>query len=433
MAPFKPKGKPPANLYIAPPSAPLPALVVSTKAFVGISPRDQLGAFAATVTRSLDAAFERLSDGPPIIPLRDCLEESGLLCTMRGSLLAKFTVVNPTVLASLQKLTDTSPLLPVQQPNPGFGDFRLSWDNYEAKYYRCLVGVPRHVSVEALVAYINQSLPCTYVGRSISATGHVTEGSHIVAFTVASATDLPVEIPLPAQPRQHRRLTIRVINVPSLDASLADALSKNPSQWEADPSYQPGLTKPAWGRAVTPSSAPPPPPPPPRAAPVPAASAHGKGKRGKKPPKGMDIVTQRRVDAAIARHSALKAAEARATDAKTAAEAKAAAEKKAVADRVVAETRAYIRAFVDNIFNAVLAPERLEQRLEQRKRGHNSSEEEDTDDSDEELFDDDASAADPGKKLDKKAAKPIDKKAKDGSGDPGSSRSAVEAAEPMLE
>lgn len=286
MAPLKLKGRPPYPLYVGTGvHSPKPVLVASAKAIPGKDLGDQLGAYAATVIASLQAALPRLSDGPQGKPFYGRLEESGLLCTRHGFLLAKFTVLDPDLLKSFTELTLTSTLLPLQQPNPGFADVRLSWENHVVKTYRVLKGVPVDMSPEALVVFINQTIPCRYVGPHEGASGLPITGQYVVAFSANSATDIPSEISVPARGDTQKGPTIRVLHAPELTSAVAAELRSSPSKWRAAPVGSPSPSDPP-SAASSKAKAPP--------APSPAAPASGK--KGKPSKTGLDAVAQRRVE-----------------------------------------------------------------------------------------------------------------------------------------
>jgi hypothetical protein len=246
MAPLRLKSSP--SLFVGEQSNPLPTIVATTKSIPRKNIAQQAAAFTAVVARSLEAAVKRSANFPLGLLVAACLEETLARSTANGFLVVKFTIVNPAILDNLAALTDSSPLLPIQKPNPGFQEIRLSWENRIGRYYRTL-NVPHGVAVEGLVNSINAVFPCKYVEPLQGPGGFAVTGHHVVEFTVSSATDIPAEITIPHPTRGKKPFLIRVTHVPNVDHKIALGLSKlNVCDWDDAPGI------PSWLSAAPQSS-----------------------------------------------------------------------------------------------------------------------------------------------------------------------------------
>ncbi|KAL4514345.1 hypothetical protein Ndes2526B_g03989 [Nannochloris sp. 'desiccata'] len=215
------------SLYTSEGISPLPIVVATTKAYARKSLVDQAAAFTAVVARSLEDVVRRNPDFPRGLNVRDCFQEAATKSTANGFLIAKFTIVNPAIIACIAQLTDSSPLLPIKEPNPGFIEIKLSWENRIGKYYR-LLDVPQGLSVEGLVNSINSLLPCKYVDTHKGPGGYPVVAQHVVEFTVPSARDIPPEFTLPHQLRNKKAYSVRVLHVPTVDNKIANGLARVP-------------------------------------------------------------------------------------------------------------------------------------------------------------------------------------------------------------
>lgn len=404
MAPLRLKPNP--NLFKGVPTVSQPVLVATTKSFPRKNIGDQAAAFTAVVARSLEAAAKKHAAFRIGLNFSACLEEEPTRHTARGYLVAKFTIVDPAIVECLASITDLSPLLPIEKPNPGFDVINLSWENRVSKYYRS-IDVPADVSVEGLITSINEAVPCKYVEPQRGPGGYVMKRQHIVEFTVSSATSIPPEFQIPNPTRGKRAYLIRVGHVPVIDHKAAKGIAgvhisewedvRDPPAWGSAASIPAGVIAPnrhtfsSAGRANNSAAA--------------KASTSQAGKAGKKGPKQLDRVAQDRIKNAQAKFTGYKdkvadndkaiaakiiederaaAAAAAAAAEKLAEEAKAAAEEKEASE-------AYVKTFVtDSIASAVKqhAPEEAAaaaaaikaaevQRLQKNKRVHSDSEEDD--------------------------------------------------------
>ena len=260
----------PSSLFEGVDCAPQPVLVATCKKIDGLTQSEQQATFAAVVSGSLQAAVDHSlvnrSEGRsspsastsrrPIF--RDCMEETAVFSTMHGFNVAKFTVRNPLILEILGTLTDTSPLLPIQQPNPGFQEIHLSWEHRVAQYYRTVTGIPSGMSLEALAEIINAEITCKYVTAQIGPSACPITGAHVFEFTVPSATDIPVEFNIPSPTRGQKPLSLRVLHITSIDHQRAMELAKQQAQEVAPPPPPPPRR---WATiAAKPKPAPPAPP-----------------------------------------------------------------------------------------------------------------------------------------------------------------------------